>query len=89
LTSFSVTHLNGFLDIPFLVLRVHRHELEDHQVEGSGDDGQAEHDEEEGKGDVLGLVLQRVILMEKFNEKFIYFFESFHLIRMALETKLA
>ncbi len=57
-------YLNGFLDIPLLVLRVHGHELEDHQVERGGDDGEAEHDEEEGEGDVLRLLLQRVVLLQ-------------------------
>jgi len=60
----DASHLNGFLNIPLLVLRVHGHELEDHQVERGGDDGEAEHDEEEGEGDVLRLLLQRVVLLQ-------------------------
>lgn len=50
--------------VPLLVLRVHGHELEDEQVERGSDDGQAEHDEEEGEGDVLGLPLQAVVLLQ-------------------------
>ena len=50
--------------VPVLVLRVHRHELEQHQVEQSGNDGQAEHDEEEGEDDVLWSLLERVVLLE-------------------------
>ena len=50
--------------VPVLVLRVHRHELEQHQVEQGGNDGQAEHDEEEREDDVLRSLLERVVLLE-------------------------
>ena len=50
--------------VPVLVLRVHRHELEQHQVEQGGNDGQAEHDEEEGEDDVLRSLLKGVVLLE-------------------------
>ena len=61
---YKITNLNGLLDISLLILGVHRHELEDHQVERGGNDRQAEHDEEQSKGDVLRLVLQWVVLLE-------------------------
>ena len=50
--------------VPVLVLRVHRHELEQHQVEQGGNDGQTEHDEEEGEDDVLWSLLEGVVLLE-------------------------
>ena len=59
-----MSYLNGFLNISLLVLRVHGHELEDHQVERGGDNGEAEHDEEESEGDVFRFVLQRVVLLQ-------------------------
>ena len=57
-------YLNGLLLVPLLVLGVHGHELEHEQVEGRGDDGQAEHDEEERKRDVLRLGLQAAVLLQ-------------------------
>ena len=50
--------------VPVLVLGVHGHELEQHQVEDGGDDGEAEQDEEEGEEDVEGLVLQGLVLLQ-------------------------
>ena len=59
------TDLDCLLDVPLLILGIHGHELEDHQVERGRDDGQAEHDEEERERDVLGLVLERVVLLQR------------------------
>ena len=56
--------LQGLDLVPVLVLRVHRHELEQHQVEQGGNDGQAEHDKEEGEDDVLRPLLEGVVLLE-------------------------
>ena len=50
--------------VPVLVLGVHGHELEEHEVEDGGDDGQAEQDEEEGEEDVEGLALQGLVLLQ-------------------------
>ena len=49
--------------IPILVLGVHGHELEQHQVEQGGDDGETEHYEEQGEDNVLRLGLQRIVLL--------------------------
>ncbi len=57
-------HLNGLNFVPLLVLGVHRHKLEDHEVEDGGDDGETEHDEEEGEGDVFRLLFQGVVLLQ-------------------------
>ena len=64
MTCKSVSYLNCLLFVSFLVLGVHGHEFEDEQVEGGGDDGQPEHDEEQGEGHVLGLPLQAVVLLQ-------------------------
>ena len=42
--------------IPVFILGVHGHELEQHQVEQGGNDGQTEHDEEEGEYDVTRVI---------------------------------
>ena len=57
-------HLLGLDLVPVLVLGVHGHELEEHEVEDGGDDGQAEQDEEEGEEDVEGLALQGLVLLQ-------------------------
>ena len=62
--SKRMSHLLGLNLVPVLVLGVHRHELEQHQVEDGGDDGEAEEDEEEGEEDVEGLGLQGFVLLE-------------------------
>ena len=38
--------LHGLYLVPVLVLRIHCHELEQHEVQQSSNDGQTEHDEE-------------------------------------------
>ena len=46
--------LQGLYLVPVLVLRIHCHELEQHEVEQGGNDGQPEHDEDQHEGHVLG-----------------------------------
>ena len=49
---------------PVFVNCVHSHELEEHKVEDSSNDCEAEEDEEEGEEDVEGVRLQSLILLE-------------------------
>ena len=49
----SIIYLYRLYFVPLLVLSVHGHELEDHEVQDGCDDGQPEHDEEQGKGHIL------------------------------------
>ena len=56
-------HLNGLYLVTLLILRVHGHKFEYHKVEYGGYDGQAEHDEEEGEGDILRLLLESIVLL--------------------------
>ena len=62
--KYIFVHLLRLDLVPVLVLGVHGHELEQHQVEDGGDDGEAEQDEEEGEEDVEGLVLQGLVLLQ-------------------------
>merc|ERR1719369_2078662 len=56
--------LNSFYFISILIIRVHCHKLEQHQVKDSCNDSQPKDDEEQGEGDVLWLGLQGVVLLE-------------------------
>ena len=56
--------LHGLYLVSVLVLRIHCHELEQHQVQQSSNDGQTEHDEEEREDDVLWSLLECVVLLE-------------------------
>ena len=60
-----VPYLDGLILVPPLVLCVEREELEHQEVEDAGDEGEAEHDEDEHEGDVLGRPLQRVVLLQR------------------------
>ena len=54
----------GDLRSPVFINCVHGHELKEHQVEDSCNDGEAEEDEEESEEDVEGVGLQGLILLE-------------------------
>ena len=49
---------------PVFIDCVHGHELEEHEVEDGGNDGEAKEDEEEGEEDVEGVRLQSLVLLE-------------------------
>ena len=49
---------------PVFINCVHSHELEEHKVEDSSNDGEAKEDEEEGEEDVEGVCLQSLILLK-------------------------
>lgn len=57
-------YLKSFSLVSPLILGVHSDESEDEKIEGGGDDRQAEEDEDQGEHDVLGLVVEGVVLLQ-------------------------
>lgn len=58
-------YLQSFRLVSPFILGVHCDESQHQQIEGGGDDGQAEQNENQGEHHVLGFVVQRVILLQR------------------------